>query len=326
MVFMDLGKILLLVNTSPHLPPPHPPLLKKKKVGGDYWVVALPYIKITIIQSPSRCCGRRILSIWSTAAPLLIFVDLHLLWLTDLLLPWPLPITYAMSTLWPLCPPVPAKFPNWMPSFSVRRLLPKRMILSFPANISLHRLLFPPLRRFISSPFHFISVFISVPTLIHFSFVMNWCSISRCTKGPLRTQPGFGPTLRPAFTGNRNGVFPFTLRISTFARGGSTLRSSSALPPLLSFSLTYSLHSFALMLTSFWDQWFKGGITNICYNCLDTNIAAGNGEKIAIYWEGNEPGVDATLTYNQLLERVCQVAFLFPIHCYLPSCNVQASQ
>ena len=56
-------------------------------------------------------------------------------------------------------------------------------------------------------------------------------------------------------------------------------------------------------------QWFKGGITNICYNCLDANIAAGNGEKIAIYWEGNELGADATLTYNQLLHKVCQVFF-----------------
>ncbi|KAI7754578.1 hypothetical protein M8C21_003768, partial [Ambrosia artemisiifolia] len=35
-------------------------------------------------------------------------------------------------------------------------------------------------------------------------------------------------------------------------------------------------------------EWFKGGITNICYNCLDRNIEAGNGEKIAIHWEGND--------------------------------------
>ncbi|VFQ81021.1 unnamed protein product [Cuscuta campestris] len=55
-------------------------------------------------------------------------------------------------------------------------------------------------------------------------------------------------------------------------------------------------------------EWFKGGITNICYNCLDRNIESGNGDKVAIYWEGNEPGVDAALTYNQLLARVCQLA------------------
>ncbi|KAI7754122.1 hypothetical protein M8C21_014866 [Ambrosia artemisiifolia] len=55
-------------------------------------------------------------------------------------------------------------------------------------------------------------------------------------------------------------------------------------------------------------EWFKGGITNICYNCLDANIKAGNGDKVALHWEGNEPGVDGSLTYRQLLERVCQLA------------------
>lgn len=55
------------------------------------------------------------------------------------------------------------------------------------------------------------------------------------------------------------------------------------------------------------DQWFKGGITNICYNCLDKNVEAGLGDKTAIYWEGNELGVDASLTYSELLQQVCQV-------------------
>ncbi|KAL8148696.1 hypothetical protein AgCh_005888 [Apium graveolens] len=55
-------------------------------------------------------------------------------------------------------------------------------------------------------------------------------------------------------------------------------------------------------------KWFEGGITNICYSCLDRHIESGNGDKIAIYWEGNEPGADASLTYTQLLQRVCQLA------------------
>ncbi|OWM80532.1 acetyl-coenzyme A synthetase, chloroplastic/glyoxysomal-like isoform X2 [Punica granatum] len=55
-------------------------------------------------------------------------------------------------------------------------------------------------------------------------------------------------------------------------------------------------------------EWFKGGITNICYNCLDRNVETGNGDKIAIYWEGNEPGSDGSLTYSQLLQKVCQLA------------------
>ncbi|KAL8139984.1 hypothetical protein V2J09_006005 [Rumex salicifolius] len=55
-------------------------------------------------------------------------------------------------------------------------------------------------------------------------------------------------------------------------------------------------------------EWFKGGITNICYNCLDRNIEQGNGNKVALYWEGNDLGYDASLTYRQLLEKVCQLA------------------
>ncbi|CAL0322770.1 unnamed protein product [Lupinus luteus] len=55
-------------------------------------------------------------------------------------------------------------------------------------------------------------------------------------------------------------------------------------------------------------EWFKGGITNMSYNCLDRNIEAGLGDKVAIYWEGNEPGLDGSLTYSQLRNKVCQVA------------------
>ncbi len=54
-------------------------------------------------------------------------------------------------------------------------------------------------------------------------------------------------------------------------------------------------------------QWFKGGKTNICYNSLDRHVDAGLGDKIAFFWEGNDPGVDDKLTYKELLERVCQV-------------------
>lgn len=66
-------------------------------------------------------------------------------------------------------------------------------------------------------------------------------------------------------------------------------------------------------------QWFKGGITNICYNCLDRNVEAGLGDKIALYWEGNEPGVDGTLTYTQLLHQVCQVSSEFSLSSLLVS-------
>ncbi|XP_031475203.1 acetyl-coenzyme A synthetase, chloroplastic/glyoxysomal-like [Nymphaea colorata] len=55
-------------------------------------------------------------------------------------------------------------------------------------------------------------------------------------------------------------------------------------------------------------EWFKGGKTNICYNALDRQIESGNGDKIALYWEGNEPGEDGKMTYNELLQNVCQLS------------------
>uniref|UniRef100_A0A0D6R8L0 acetate--CoA ligase n=2 Tax=Araucaria cunninghamii TaxID=56994 RepID=A0A0D6R8L0_ARACU len=54
--------------------------------------------------------------------------------------------------------------------------------------------------------------------------------------------------------------------------------------------------------------WFKGGVTNICYNALDRHVEAGKGNGIAIYWEGNDPGCDGCLTYNELLMKVCQLS------------------
>jgi acetyl-CoA synthetase len=36
-------------------------------------------------------------------------------------------------------------------------------------------------------------------------------------------------------------------------------------------------------------SWFKGGKTNIAYNCLDRNVQLGRGDELAFIWEGNEP-------------------------------------
>uniref|UniRef100_A0A8B9S6R4 Acetyl-coenzyme A synthetase n=1 Tax=Apteryx owenii TaxID=8824 RepID=A0A8B9S6R4_APTOW len=56
-------------------------------------------------------------------------------------------------------------------------------------------------------------------------------------------------------------------------------------------------------------EWMKGATTNICYNLLDRNVDEKKlGDKIAFYWEGNEPGDSAKITYNELLHKVCQFA------------------
>uniref|UniRef100_A0A667XYU6 Acetyl-coenzyme A synthetase n=1 Tax=Myripristis murdjan TaxID=586833 RepID=A0A667XYU6_9TELE len=53
----------------------------------------------------------------------------------------------------------------------------------------------------------------------------------------------------------------------------------------------------------------EGASTNICYNLLDRNVNEHKlGDKVAFYWEGNEPGDELTVTYRELLRRVCQFA------------------
>nr|XP_025037230.1 acetyl-coenzyme A synthetase, cytoplasmic [Pelodiscus sinensis] len=56
-------------------------------------------------------------------------------------------------------------------------------------------------------------------------------------------------------------------------------------------------------------EWMKGATTNICYNLLDRNVNEKKlGDKIAFYWEGNEPGDSTVVSYSQLLHQVCQFA------------------
>jgi len=54
-------------------------------------------------------------------------------------------------------------------------------------------------------------------------------------------------------------------------------------------------------------KWFDDGTLNVAYNCLDRHVEAGNGDRVAIYWEG-EPGDTREITYAQLTEEVKKAA------------------
>ncbi len=54
-------------------------------------------------------------------------------------------------------------------------------------------------------------------------------------------------------------------------------------------------------------EWFKGGKTNIAYNCLDRHLAT-RADQTAFIWEGNSEGEDLEITYRQLHEKVCRFA------------------
>ena len=54
-------------------------------------------------------------------------------------------------------------------------------------------------------------------------------------------------------------------------------------------------------------KWFEDGTLNVSYNCLDRNVEAGKGDKTAIIFEADD-GKVTRVTYQQLLERTCQMA------------------
>jgi len=60
-----------------------------------------------------------------------------------------------------------------------------------------------------------------------------------------------------------------------------------------------------------WDNhhaaWFKGGILNASYNCVDRHVKTSRKNKAAIIWEG-EPGDKRVLTYFQLYREVNRLA------------------
>jgi acetyl-CoA synthetase len=56
-------------------------------------------------------------------------------------------------------------------------------------------------------------------------------------------------------------------------------------------------------------SWFEGGKLNLSENCVDRHLSQ-RGDKVAILWEGNEPGDTRAITYKELHQQVCQAATL----------------
>ncbi len=54
-------------------------------------------------------------------------------------------------------------------------------------------------------------------------------------------------------------------------------------------------------------EWFADGELNVAYNCLDRHVEAGDGDRVALLWEG-EPGDERRITYAELTEEVKRLA------------------
>lgn len=53
--------------------------------------------------------------------------------------------------------------------------------------------------------------------------------------------------------------------------------------------------------------WFSDGTLNLTETCLDQHLES-RGDKVAILWEGDEPGQVSKITYRELHARVCRFA------------------
>ena len=54
-------------------------------------------------------------------------------------------------------------------------------------------------------------------------------------------------------------------------------------------------------------RWFDGARVNVSYNCLDRHLEE-RGDRIAILWEGDEPGEERRITFRELHAEVCKFA------------------
>jgi acetyl-CoA synthetase len=107
--------------------------------------------------------------------------------------------------------------------------------------------------------------------------------------------------------------FAARARIKSLAEYQALWERAAADPPAFWAELAREeLHWFApfekpLVWNEPFAQWFVGGKTNVSYNCLDRQLAAGRGNRTAYLWEG-EPGDTRSLTYAELHRDVCKFA------------------
>ncbi len=55
-------------------------------------------------------------------------------------------------------------------------------------------------------------------------------------------------------------------------------------------------------------KWYVGGKLNICFNCVDRHVEAGNADKVAYYWEGEPEDERLELTFADLQREVVRFA------------------
>ncbi|MFU8891693.1 MAG: acetyl-coenzyme A synthetase N-terminal domain-containing protein, partial [Anaerosomatales bacterium] len=60
-------------------------------------------------------------------------------------------------------------------------------------------------------------------------------------------------------------------------------------------------------------EWFKGGKTNVAYNCIDRHLTTWRRNKAALIWESDE-GRTKMYTYQSLYYKICRFANVLKKH------------
>ncbi len=55
-------------------------------------------------------------------------------------------------------------------------------------------------------------------------------------------------------------------------------------------------------------KWYLGGKLNVCFNCVDRHVEAGNGGRVAYFWEGEPEDERRTITFGDLQREVVRFA------------------
>jgi acetyl-CoA synthetase len=55
-------------------------------------------------------------------------------------------------------------------------------------------------------------------------------------------------------------------------------------------------------------KWYLGGKLNVCFNCVDRHVEAGQGSKVAYHWEGEPEEDRRTITFSDLQGEVVKLA------------------
>jgi acetyl-CoA synthetase len=67
-------------------------------------------------------------------------------------------------------------------------------------------------------------------------------------------------------------------------------------------------YNFDLRKGKVFHEWFRGGVTNVCYNAIDRHLTTATRNRAALIWQGEPDGDTRVFTYQMLHREVCRFA------------------